>query len=80
LSEEKNSRGVHRSDGAIEIVIGEPVVKIKNYADDVVFIITATNADTMNISLAGAMGRTTGWYKENGFQINADKCFFTMTN
>jgi hypothetical protein len=55
------------SNGAIEIVIREPVVKIRNYADDAVFIITGTDSDAMNISLAGAMGRTIGWYKKNGF-------------
>jgi hypothetical protein len=39
--------------GAIEIVIAEPVVECRSYADDAVLIIRGTNTDAMNISLTG---------------------------
>jgi hypothetical protein len=67
-----------KSNGSIVIVIGEPLVECSNHANDAAFIIRGTNTDAMRISLSGALGRTTRLYKEHGFQINGDKCFYTF--
>jgi len=66
------------SNGAIEIVLGEPLVECRNYADDAVFIIRGKNKDAMRLSTSAALSRTTRWYKEDGFQNNPYKCFYTI--
>jgi hypothetical protein len=47
------------SNGAIETVLGEPLVEYRNYADDAAFIIRGKNTDAMRLSMSGALIRTT---------------------
>ena len=55
-----------------------PNVNLCNYADDNTFIASGESIEIVTAKLENAFSLATAWFRDNGLQLNADKCKFIV--